>query len=370
MIGKSTFLFVQINEKSLQNFEFMMDNPDCKISKKVTLISLISICFFKKNNMKRLNNTWKLRKRVKSFNSIMILLVLLITSNNVTISQAFELNTPIDIPDPIFKKYLLDNFDTNNNGQICKVEADKVIYIELSGMKLESIKGIEAFVNLIWLEIGSCGLKEIDLSNNKKLESLICPGNNLESLELRNNTKLEFLCCSNSGLTSLDVSKNHKLIDLDCASNKLEFLDLSNNLNLEFLNCGRNILHELNLTNNSKIRSVLCWHNMIKKLVIGSNPNLIGLSCSFNAISELDLSNCPKLEHLSCRYNELTALDISNNHVLVSLSCDVNKIETLDVTNNRWLRYLECNYKNHLTCVQKNNNIPEYRIESDIPFCK
>jgi Leucine-rich repeat (LRR) protein len=83
----------------------------------------------------------------------------------------------IEIPDAKFKTYLLENFDTNKDGNISLSEAKKIVEINCSGLGIEALDGIEKF----------SGLKSLD-----------CSGNNLEDLEVRYNTKLEKLVCNNN----------------------------------------------------------------------------------------------------------------------------------------------------------------------------
>jgi len=51
----------------------------------------------------------------------------------------------ISIPDTTFKAYLLENFDTNNDGEISVEEARTVRKIECTDKPLTSLQGIEYF---------------------------------------------------------------------------------------------------------------------------------------------------------------------------------------------------------------------------------
>jgi hypothetical protein len=52
------------------------------------------------------------------------------------------------------------------------------------------------------------------------------------TLDLSNNIRMEILMCRNNQLSSLDLSGNRALKYIDCGRNLLSSLDLSNNINL------------------------------------------------------------------------------------------------------------------------------------------
>ena len=69
-----------------------------------------------------------------------------------------DIQYPVDIPDPVFRKYLVHEFDSNNNGVFSKLEADKVTYLSIDknvldaimeeGDTLKSFAGISSMKNL------------------------------------------------------------------------------------------------------------------------------------------------------------------------------------------------------------------------------
>ena len=83
----------------------------------------------------------------------------------------------VEIPDANFKAYVLENFDTNKDGNISLSEAKAVIEINCANRNIEALDGIEKFENL---------------------ERLICNDNQLDELELRYNKKLSWLVCNNN----------------------------------------------------------------------------------------------------------------------------------------------------------------------------
>jgi len=108
----------------------------------------------------------------------------------------------VEIGDAAFKAYLVENFDTDGDGEISIDEAAAVTAITLSTDTVSSLAGIEAFVNLETLDCrggynGTPGLlTELDLSSNVNLRSLNCSGNLIKELDVSMLPLLEILICS------------------------------------------------------------------------------------------------------------------------------------------------------------------------------
>ena len=50
-----------------------------------------------------------------------------------------DIQYPVDIPDPVFRKYLVHEFDSNNNGVLSKLEAEKIIHLSIDKNVLDAI---------------------------------------------------------------------------------------------------------------------------------------------------------------------------------------------------------------------------------------
>ena len=88
------------------------------------------------------------------------------------------------------------------------------------------------------LRCGNNNIKEIDTSNNINILTLHCGNNPLVRLDLINNPNLDFLSFTDTDIKSIDLSKNPLLTWLTCSNNRnLEELDLSNNIKIETLIC-------------------------------------------------------------------------------------------------------------------------------------
>ena len=278
------------------------------------------------------------------------------------------------IPDPAFRAYVLDKFDTDRDGTISRAEAEAVTEINIA--KVSSVDGIEKFTQLkllscinselVSLDLSKnsaltgllfyeCLLTSLDVSKNAALTDLLLMGTQLSVLDISNNSELTKLYCSNNRLTTLDISRNKKLKELYCGSNPFTTLDLSQNTQLTHLECSENKLTALDLSKNTALTSLDWSHNPHLLLDLSGFPNLTELNYSGNGLTALNLSNNRALTKLDCSGNKLMALDLSNNRALTELDCSGNKLMALDLSNNHALTKLNC-LGNNLTALDLSNN--------------
>jgi len=282
----------------------------------------------------------------------------------------------IEITDEKFKQYLVENFDSNGDGEISTEEAEAVTFIDCSGREIESLGGLEYFINLNTLlcannqltELlmpGNSKLKKVDCSSNKlanmdlskltALDSLLCQDNELTGLDLSNNISLKFLDCTGNQLSGLDLSKNTQLTELNCINNELSVLDVGNCVALAFLNCSGNQLAALDVGNCVALANLNCTGNQLTALDASNCAALAFLNCSGNQLTALDVGNCASLANLNCSGNQLTALDVGNCASLANLNCSGNQLTALDVSKNAALKELNC-ADNNLTVLDVSKN--------------
>ena len=222
--------------------------------------------------------------------------------------------------------------------------------------ELTSLKGIEYFTSLEYLDCSYNKLTSLNISNNTALTDLNCSFNSLTSLDVGNNMALATLWCNDNSLISLDISNNTALIDLYCTYNELTSLDVSSNTALTYLRCSDNLLTSLDVGNNVALIDLSCDYNKLTSLNVSNNTALIYLDCSSNSLTLLDISNNTSLIDLSCADNKLASLDVSNNTALTRLSCSGNSLTLLDVSKNFALTYLNCSI-NPLTSLDVSKNV-------------
>ncbi|MGB3343153.1 MAG: hypothetical protein WBA61_04520, partial [Aequorivita sp.] len=179
----------------------------------------------------------------------------------------------VNIPDVNFKNALIEaGVDTNGDGEIQLSEAEAVINLNVSFQEIQSMEGIQSFVNL---------------------EVLHCSNNQISSLNMSHNLNLQWLTCGSNYLSNLDITQNLNLINLWCDNNQLSDLNVSQNLNL---------------------KSLWCWNNPLSSVDISQNIKLESLDCSQNQLNILDLSKNSNLRELSCEDSQLTSLNIANGN--------------------------------------------------------
>ncbi|MDR2148082.1 MAG: hypothetical protein LBE91_16670 [Tannerella sp.] len=88
-----------------------------------------------------------------------------------------DANVVIEVPDATFKTYLLENFDANKDGNLTVGEAKAITDLNIAGMGIEKLDGIEKFANLASLDCSNNQLEELEIRYNRKLNKLVCTGN-------------------------------------------------------------------------------------------------------------------------------------------------------------------------------------------------
>ena len=177
-----------------------------------------------------------------------------VAASDVAIDEA-------NFPDPVFRDYIIENFDLDGNGslsedEISAVEEIRIGVFDEEARSLSNLTGIQYFINLKALWCRDSQLTSLDVSSNVALKELYCVINQLTSLDVSKNVALEFLYCGTNQLTSLDVSKNVALTRLGCGFNQLMNLDVSGSPFLQQLDCG--FMPKENIKYNSSRLSYFC----------------------------------------------------------------------------------------------------------------
>jgi len=262
----------------------------------------------------------------------------------------------VDIPDANFKSALISlGVDTNNDGIIQTEEAETTETLVVSEKQIADLTGVQAFVNLVFLECERNEFTEIDLRNNVLLETFKCGYNSLAALDITSLTRLKLLECYNNNLTELNLEFCTELERMNVDSNELDEIDLSKNLKLNWIAVRRNNLEKLDVSNNIEIETLLCAGNRLTDLDIGRLAKLSSLNCSSNFLSELDLSQNNLLTVIHSNFNQLTEIDVAHLSALNILSIYDNFISEIDLSNNTNLSSLNVHNMN-LTELDLSNN--------------
>ena len=298
------------------------------------------------------------------------------------------------IPDANFEQALIDqgiDKDFNVNGQVANSDIRNILELNLDYIEINDLTGIEGFQRLLNLNVNGCQISNLDVTKNTELEYLDCSENLFNKLDLSNNKKLKTLVCGgmpimgsglnelildgaisleyiylgyNPGLGQLDVSSNLNLTDLLAPANFFNELDLSNNINLVNLDVSGGYEHgpgdfengsltSLDLTKNTNLANVNCEKNQINNLKLNSNIKV--LNCSNNKLTELNLLNLTNLESLTCGINPITTLDLNANLNLEYLNCSDGVLEELIIDQAISLERVICS-NNYLKDLDLSNN--------------
>ena len=227
---------------------------------------------------------------------------------------------------------------------------------ELSNLEIENLQGIEAFINLSFLNIEQNLLTELDVSQNILLEELFCGGNQLTGLDVLQNVDLITLGCANNSITELDLSANVLLEQVTCFNNQITQLDFSQNINLIQLSCEKNPLNSLNVTQCPDLNLLYCYEANLSELDLSQNTNLEWLSCHRNNISVLNLSQHPNISFLSCYDNQISSINITSLLSLSTLWANQNNITNIDVSQNNTLGVLNIS-NNPISNIDVSSNL-------------
>lgn len=289
--------------------------------------------------------------------------------------------------DAALQSYMAANIDLNEDGKLSTAEIGAVRGLDLSGLGIKQMDGIENFSNLEVLQCSDNEITKLDLSNNKKLTKLYCNNNKLVNLNINTNLELQILNCSDNMLGALEIGNCGFLKELYCRNNLIEDLNISYASKLMKLDCGKNRrLSKLNTDSNGALKEVNCDGAMIETLSFQGNPNLEivnceenrlksidlsanntlkGLDCSDNELEILDLSHIERLQRVDCSKNQIIELNVKKNTGLVSLDCRNNNIQTLDLSSNTALSSLLCSNNELLYLdISKNKNISTFFCEN------
>ena len=272
-----------------------------------------------------------------------------------------------NFPDDVFRSWVNDFCDSNHDGYVQNEDRLTITEIKLTEKSIYSLKGIEYFTNLAWLNCSENHLTSLDVTKNTKLTYLRCFDNRLTSLDVTKNTQLTRFECTHNQLTSLDVSKNTLLTDLYCVNNKLTSIDVSKNTLLEDFRCFNNKISTLDVSKNTLLDILQCGENLFTSIDVTKNTRLKIFGCRTSNLTSIDVSKNTLLEALYCSGNSLTSLDVSNNPELQIIDCSKNQLNNLDTYKNKKLKELYI-YGNHINYTRMDNFISSLPTVSEGTF--
>jgi len=205
--------------------------------------------------------------------------------------------------DDIFRSFVSNRYDKDGDGVLSSSEIKAVTSMTYAhyeddedesgdpiNANTKSLKGIEFFTELIYLDCSNCDLQALDVSSNTKLDYLVCDNNPIKSLNIDSCGKLVRLSCSNCALQTLNLDDNNSLEELTCSNNDIESLNLRNNTKLQYLNCSYNKIQTLDLSENDTIYDLVCNNNLLNELILSDDSSFNYIKCHCNNLDEIDIT--------------------------------------------------------------------------------
>ncbi|MBR2294933.1 MAG: fibronectin type III domain-containing protein [Clostridiales bacterium] len=296
-----------------------------------------------------------------------------------------EATSPVTInstvfPDPAFRDYVSENFDTDSDGKLSASEIASVTNIYLyNRTEVEDITGVEYFTELQQLNIDYCSISELDLSKNTKLEELDSIDNPLSEIDLSKNTELKkmWLCggtgatglvpnSSRTEITELDLSNNTKLEELYCYGLKIYSLDIGMLTGLKKFNASYSVnlatidasglteltsfqvyccpsLKSVDLSGDGKLRYLVTDGTDLDSLDVTGCNSLCDLSVSFDDLDFFDTDFLRQnITYLTLTYGTCTSLDLSGFSSLFDVKLHYcSELSSVDLTGDVWLRKID-----------------------------
>ena len=274
-------------------------------------------------------------------------------------------------PDDTFRSWVLQQ----SYGQDCILttsEIASVTSINVNGLGIYDLKGIESFTAIATLDCANNNLESLDLSGNTALKTIDCYNNRLnvpameafvQSLPKASGTLgiltvIDNSTNSNEGNSMTTAQANaarSKKWNVKCTQGEFEarvvidegsFPDAKFRAWIIQQSYGQDYL--LTAAEMDGIKSLYVNNKQIADLTgIENFTKLTILNCSQNQLTTLDVTRLTALRQLSCAQNKLEALDLSQNTSLVSLNCSQNQLKQLDLSSNNNLNTVQC-YSNML----------------------
>ena len=153
------------------------------------------------------------------------------TKINAYIAHVINKGEPANsyFDDEVFYKAIIDAYNKENKTSLpytTNLTDEQLKSIKsvssFSSERIRSTKGTEKLTSLIYLDLDSNKISNIDLSKNTSLTTLSLIYNNLSSIDLSNNISLTDLDLIFNSLSSIDLSKNTKLTTLHLYNNPLK----------------------------------------------------------------------------------------------------------------------------------------------------
>ena len=264
------------------------------------------------------------------------------------------------IPDANFEAFLIaQGVDTNGTtGNILNSDAAGVTALNVNVNNITNFSGLQAFVNLVTLNLNGNQFATLPLTTLVDLEELRFNGNMiLANLNLSANTKLRVFIARANGsintapITAINLSANTLLEDID-------IYNFRNLANVTYPNT--NTVRRIYMLLHANITVDFSGYDNLENLFLSTNfnntfainatlPNdqnhLKSVSCQGGNIVNVNVSNFLVLERLSLQSTNTETIQLPRTNTLRDIRISGHKINTISFENAPMLEILEINYK-------------------------
>ena len=167
-------------------------------------------------------------------------------------------NKRIEFSDMNLKKYLLNNYDLDEDGGINEEEAANITMVSCPNKQIADLTGLEKCKNITTINCSGNYISEIRLPGLTKLSSLICYDNPIEVLDLSNCSALRVLNILNSTDNAINGNKL-QIMNYDLVESLT--IDVSNTALDQMSVCRCDLLTYLDLSKNTHLKSLKAYVN-------------------------------------------------------------------------------------------------------------
>lgn len=141
-------------------------------------------------------------------------------------ASTYALTDDVAFEDLNLKNAIINaGYDKNNDGSVSQAEMNSIYGIDLSGLGLTSLSGIEYAVNLEYIDLSNNALTNIDaLSSCEKLQYINISNNNITSVSaLANAPEMFILIADNNNISEFSaLASNESLVTISFAGNTIK----------------------------------------------------------------------------------------------------------------------------------------------------
>lgn len=188
--------------------------------------------------------------------------------------RTVEGHTTVEIPDAAFAAFLLENFDTNKDGEMSLGEMGGIEYMDCSGRGIASLEGIECCDHLLYLDCSRNSISQLDLTECTELQTLIAEECSIVQIYLGNNTELTQVRLNDNPLQTLRLGNLPQLQRLVVSNTQLSSLNLAGYGALEYLSATDCRIATVNLSGCRKLKSAYLGGNLLRHIDLRSLPAL------------------------------------------------------------------------------------------------